>query len=534
MNPHLSKIIDLLNTGNYVKAEFELRRLYKENPTSFDLNKMLGLSLLGQRQYNRALKCFEKCYEKKKDDFEIVLNLSYLFTKIQFYEQGLDFGFQAIRINENHPSPYQNIATCYFHLNKFETAEEYALKSINLSGGFDSRLFFDSAEDLVKIYGDILLAQKKNEEFISYAKKLLTLTYNQNTLIKLLRIDRNLIEEKYLETIKQVLAKGEELKNKVSKHTYLSGAHFFLAEYFSKVDIKKSEEHYIVGNKLIADVQRESLFIRQKTIKEIANFFSSNELKEIRNSIDPNKGDGLIFVIGMPRSGTTLTESILATANDTVAGGEKSFFSLQLHHLAKNLIELGSLEVDSQFIEDLGDRYLENIKMHRDGKKFFIDKLPENYLFYKFIKLSLPGAKFIHCFRDPWDNAISLFKQNYSITVFFASSFFGIALEYANYEYLIKLWRQIDGEGAFFDVNYEKLVSSDVSYINELWQYCGLIGEYSEEKRKGHFGYTASFQQVTKEIYKTSLKKDDFIEFKENFYKDLNNQRDYWEKISNN
>ena len=75
------------------------------------------------------------------------------------------------------------------------------------------------------------------------------------------------------------------------------------------------------------------------------------------------------------------------------------------------------------------------------------------------------------------------------------------------------------------------MVSKDQNFLKKLWGFCGLQGEYTEEKRKKHVGYTASFQQVTKEIYKTSIKKDDFAGFKDQFYKDLFSQREYWEKI---
>ena len=532
MNTTLSKIIDLLNSGNYLKAENELRKIYPSNPYSFDLNKMLGLSFLAQRKYNPALKCFERCYEKNKKDYEITLNLSYLFTKIQFYEQSIKFCNDAIAINPDHPSAYQNLATSYFHLNKYEKAEEYALKSIELSGGFESRNFYDAASELVEVYGNILLAQKKTEEFVGYANKILNLTYNQSILIKLLRVNKTHITEKHLDTVSQVLVKGEELKRIVDRNTYLSGAHFFLAEYHSKSDKKKSEESFIEGNKLIADMQRESLYIRQKTSKEVFNFFRELDSKEIENFIDPNKGKGLIFVLGMPRSGTTLTESVLASADNIVAGGEKSFFSLQLHSIAKDLSS-PDIVLDKDFFDDLGNRYLENISLHRNGNEFFIDKLPENYLFYKFIKLALPAAKFINCYRDPWDNAISLFKQNYSIQVFFASSFFGIALEYANYERLINFWKELDGPKSFFDVRYEELATKNNDLIKELWDYCGIKGEFSEAKRKDYVGYTASFQQVSKDIYDTSIKKADFTGFKEKFYIDLENQRSFWNTLTN-
>ena len=533
MNSYLSKIIDLLNSGNFAKSEIEVRRLYNDNPFSFDLNKILGLSCLGQRKYNAALKCFERCYQKNPNDFETILNLSYLFNKIQFYEQSIEFSQKAISINVEHPSAYQNLADNYFYLNLYDKAETNALKAIELRGGFESRMFFDSAEELVGLYGDILLAQKKDMEYVSYAEKILALTYHQNTLVKLLRIDKKYMTEKYLDIIHQVLNKGEELTNKVSKHVYLSGAHFALAEYYDEIDQSKSERHYIEGNKLIADAQRQSLFIRQKITKQAYEYFSQFDFEDVKNYIDPDKGSGLIFIMGMPRSGTTLTESVLGTAENIVAGGEKSFFSIQLHQISKDIFNPDN-KLDKEFFDDLGDRYLENIKMHRNGKKFFIDKLPENFLFYKFIKLSLPGAKFINCYRDPWDNAISLFKQNYSITVFFASSFFGIALEYANYEFLINFWKKLDGPENFFDVRYEELVSKNESFMEKLWKFCGLEGQHSEEKRRKHFGYTASFQQVTKEIYNTSINKNDFSAHKENFFKDLDTQREYWQKVVKN
>ena len=114
MNTPLSKIIDLINNGNFVKAEGEIKKIYHNNPYSFDLNKMLGLCFLAQKRYNAALKCFERCYSKKQDDYEVVLNLSYLFTKVQFYEQSINFSLEAIQVNPNHPAAYQNLAMSYF------------------------------------------------------------------------------------------------------------------------------------------------------------------------------------------------------------------------------------------------------------------------------------------------------------------------------------------------------------------------------------------------------------------------------------
>lgn len=527
MNPVLSKIIELINSDNFYKAELEIRKIYPDNPKSFDLNKMLGLCLLAQRKYNSALKCFERCFSIKKDDYDVILNLSFIFTKIQFYEEAINYSKEAIKLKPLRPQAYQNISTSFFFLGKFKDAKKYAEESIQLRGGMDALNFFDT-EDLVVLYADILIAKGEKNEFVSFAKKILKNKYIQKILTRLHREDPDHIDEKHIELTNKVIQSSFNIQKKVERNTRLSDAYFFLAEYQANKNKSLSEEYYIKANKLINDMQRESLFLRQKYAKTICNFFRTFEANRIVDEIDPEKGKGLIFVLGMPRSGTTLTESILSTSDDLIAGGEKSFFSLQLFETITTENQ-NELNLNSSFFNDLGDRYLKSIELHRGGKSLFVDKLPENYLFYKYIKLSLPGAKFIHCFRNPWDNAISLFKQNYSINIFYASSFFGIATEYANYEFLIKYWKQMDGDNALFDVEYEKLVK-DKDLINKLWKYCDLKGEYSEEKRRGHFGFTASMQQVTKEIYSSSLKKDDFVDFKEDFLLNLQSQRDYWQE----
>ena len=152
-------------------------------------------------------------------------------------------------------------------------------------------------------------------------------------------------------------------------------------------------------------------------------FFREFDSKNLESESDNQTGKGLIFVLGMPRSGTTLVESILSTAQSLQPGGEKSFFSLQLFESITGLVNGNEIDMSLDYIKSLGDRYMEHIQAQKKSSEFFVDKLPENYLYIKFIKLCLPGAKFIHCNRDPWDNAISLFKQNYSINIFYASSF---------------------------------------------------------------------------------------------------------------
>ena len=125
-----------------------------------------------------------------------------------------------------------------------------------------------------------------------------------------------------------------------------------------------------------------------------------------------------------------------------------------------------------------------------------------------------------------------MFKQNFASELSYASSFFGIALEYANYENMMKAWMRI-GADDILNVRYEDLVSNSNDIIQKLWDFCELSGKYSEERRKSHFAQTASKQQVTKGIYDTSVNKKEFEDFREDFFKDLDAQREFWSTIDN-
>ena len=111
MKDTLSKRIRLINADQFYEAEQELRKIYNTYSDSFDVNYLLGAATLSQRKYNIALKCYEKCWAKKKV-YDVANNLSYLFLKTQFYDQSIKYGQEAISLNPNGAHAYQNVASC--------------------------------------------------------------------------------------------------------------------------------------------------------------------------------------------------------------------------------------------------------------------------------------------------------------------------------------------------------------------------------------------------------------------------------------
>ena len=528
MKIEMSKIIKLIQEKSFQKAELEIRKSLKNLPDSFDLNKALAIALLSQKKYNQSLIAYNKCYELNKNDYDVNVNISLIFNKVQDYKNSLVFSEHALKINPNRPEVYHNLANSYLYIPDLDKAESFILKSIELRGGLRSKeilRFIDS----VNIYTDILFAKGEIKKFIEVCKNILDSgVYIGDICRKLLRKKRENIKKSYIDSMKKIVSQidghGNSLNHKLTK----AGIYSCLAEYYNKEDKNSSEKYYISSNKIISDVQRESVYDRQNRNKTILKMFKQDQTKQSQNTSE-NLGDGLIFIIGMPRSGTTLVESILASSDDSCAGGERVFFHVQCSPLI-NQFQNNNKELESDTFSDLGKQYLEIIDIQRKGKRIFIDKMPDNYLYYNFIKSGLPKAKFIHVYRDPWDNAISLFKQNFASELSYASSFFSIALEYANYEYIMKVWMGI-GADDILNVRYEDLVSNSNDIIQKLWDFCKLSGQYSEEKRRCHFAQTASKQQVTKEIYGTSVNKREFEDFREDFFKDLDTQMEYWSII---
>lgn len=123
-----------------------------------------------------------------------------------------------------------------------------------------------------------------------------------------------------------------------------------------------------------------------------------------------------VFILGQPRSGSTLIERLLAQHPDVHAAGELFDFIQQLHWCAdipaRGFVSIEAAErVATQDLSNLGERYLEHIKWRADGKKFVVDKLPPNYLLTAFIAKALPQAIIIHSVRDPMDTCYSQLKE---------------------------------------------------------------------------------------------------------------------------
>ena len=523
MTENIEIVKELLIKKDFFKAEQVLNAMYLKGDRHYLTLQLLGHSLLFQQKYEKAIETYLQI-PKAYQIWEIYLNLAHCYLKLQEYQKCIIYCEKAIEAQPTKFEPYINLSECYLRQHQYEEAYHYARKYIELKDNIKQVTDID----FMDTYLNVLLALNKEEEYKNTAFIFLENNYNAVVLGHLIQKDTSLISKEYLQ---QALDKIETEKNyssTVDKSKSLVDYAFALGKFYEKKDIELFEKYIRLGNEYASNLQRYNPFVRQKHISKVVDYFKKT--KEVQYpSIPPTKGSKCIFIIGMPRSGTSLLENILTTEN-VFPGDERIFFNTKLSPII-NDSEFEKL--DENFMVELGDGYLDHIKESTVESNFFIDKMPGNYQFTGFIKRALPASKVIYIHRNPWDNATSLFKESYVTRQAFSSKFFSIAMEYAGHEALMDFWKEFfqKDKNSIFDIRYENLVQETNTIANQLWKFIGLEGEYSETKKNNRYmSFTASKFQVRQSVHQTSIKKSIFIDEKAQFEADLEQQRDYWNK----
>lgn len=232
----------------------------------------------------------------------------------------------------------------------------------------------------------------------------------------------------------------------------------------------------------------------------------------------PHGGDempGPVFIVGMPRTGTTLVERILGNHSEAVSVGEAVDFPEELVAAARAAharLELSdpdllraSLQMD---FGGLGRNYLAAVRDLAGGQRYTIDKLPFNFRYCGLIHKALPKAAIVHLTRDPMDTCYAVFKTLFINAYHFSYQLEELADYYVAYRRMMDHWHAVM-PGVMLDVRYEDLVADPQTQCRRLLEHCGLPWEDQvlDFHRSTKASTTASAMQVRRPIYQSSVQK---------------------------
>lgn len=475
-------------------AEPILKGRLRENP--FDVAAIRMLAELAGRigRYGDAEQLLRRALELAPAFGAARANLATVLYKQNRFSEAVELLEQVLAREPDHPS----------HL---------SLKAASLGriGGYDEALDlyrqlserFPQQAPIWMSYGHILKTVGRQEESIAAYRCALTL---QPHLGEVWWSLANLKTFRF--TAEDRLAMGKALNDGISDEDRFH-LHFALGKAFEdERNFESSFTHYAEANR-----QRRALIdYDARQTRNIVNATISTITPQLltRHKDGGNRGCDVIFILGMPRAGSTLIEQILASHSmieGTMELPDMPAIALR-EGKGKGKVDSGTtwLEMlataDAAQLAALGEEYLERTRIHRtEGKPFYIDKLPNNWLYVGLILLALPGAKIIDARRDPLDCCFSNFKQHFAKGQSFSYDLADMADYYADY---VRAMRHFDmiAQGRVHRVIHERVIDNLEGETRALLGYLGVPFEdaclrFYENDRAVR---TASSEQVRRPI----------------------------------
>lgn len=453
----------LFTEGELDLAEKYLRRARSVLPNEPEILTNLAGVLLSRREVDEALQLGRKVVSLSPNNPEALFNLGRVLEKAEQWEEVISVYYKGLALQPRHADAMSGLARAHMTMGEFDQAR--------------------------KLCQRIMV---ENPHALSTYSLALSLGEPETMGIKLERVEREFQKANEDKDEKRHLAFT------LAKYLEKQGQYDKAFGYLSDGNrIKRSSFEYEIG--------QEGAFFN--SIKE---HFSKELIgqKEVQNCSHERP----IFILGMPRSGTTLTEQILASHSQVFGAGELD----ELRKLLKEYSDPSDYRQFPQVVAQMGDglleqmglRYLEKLRRLSPDSPRVTDKMPHNFLHLGVIRILFPNAKVIHCRRDPVDNCLSIFKQDFKSIHKYAYDLEELGRYYLLYRDLMTHWANVLPEGYVFDLDYEAMVADQEGMSRKLLEFCDLPWEDGclEFHKTRRAVRTASQSQVRKKIYSGSVK----------------------------
>lgn len=452
-----------------------------------ETNYIQGNILKLQNEFEKAITFYKKAIAFKKDFFEAYNNLASSQKKIGLIDDAFQNYKKSIKINENNLEAHFNLGNLLYDEKKFDEAFECYKRVTEINENF-SRSYF--------LIAQIQSVQGKFEDAkVNFLKAIEKDKFLSEAYVHYVNTRKIKKDDSIIKTLEQ-LVEREDLDNKsVQDFSYALSKIYFDID---KIDqgfqlLKKSKSVYLKSNNF-------SIEDEKNHFKKVKEYFLNNDVPKL--NIKDNFEKYPIFILGMPRSGTSLIEQIISTHSKVHGAGELTVLPKIMHRSD------WSINSDPQeFLNLIRAEYLSKISKINTNCEFIIDKMPFNFFYVGFILKSIPEAKIIHMLRNPMAVCWSNYKANFfgNEGMDYAHKLETIAEFYIIYSDMMKFW-SIHYPDCFINVDYDRFVTDFVSNSKNIIKNIGLhwedkILKFHENNRAVE---TNSLLQVRSKVYQDS------------------------------
>ena len=552
----------------YKKKDFKTAEIYcykiqNINPNHFDSTSLLATLEAHRGNFNKAKELLIKAIEIEPNNPGAIHNLATAYKELGKFDDAISYYNKVLELAPKHINAHYNLGLIFYQLKDLKKAKNYFQKTTDIQKNYAVAFFWlanthaelkeyneavsfyqraiEINPDLVTAHNNLGLVFNGLNDFqnaiISFQKAVklqpnhsgahhnLALTFknlgkfdeainSHETAIKY--EPENLAHDYYLSELKkEVLNSG--LKNKINK---------ILGN-----DKSKTATNDVFGNFLLSKFERQSKNHEKEIdylIKGHEKFFNTNKkrfdlglkycfddvihisekLKVKKNDIEKNNNIKPIFIIGVPRCGSTLVEKIIGSGNKSIPMGEET--SLLENYINKKILDKQSLNLGNvtEIRNELNNIFKERGLLSKKYDYIFTDKSLNNFFYLEFIKDVYPNAKIINCKRDPLSSIMSILQNNLT-DLAWTHNLDNIFKYFDKYFEIIENYNEIY-PNALYQLEFEKLSNNPEEESKKLMKYCEL--PWSKNclefyKRKDLISKTASNIQIREAIYKHSLDK---------------------------
>jgi tetratricopeptide (TPR) repeat protein len=530
MSPSIESIREISNIyidkGEIEKSEESIQDFFELNKSYSELYK--GIRHVKAGRNKLAEEAYKKVLKKDNNNVDALRLLGLLAFKQNNYPIAEKLFIRGIQLNPTFKLLWENLAKCFRLQNKFQHAQKAFenllkldpnnLEAMGALGTIHIRL--SNFDEGIVIYKNLLKQNNKNPRVH------LSLGHAQKTVG-----NRSESEQSYINAIKNFPLCGEAYWSLANLKTYkfsnkqIKSMESALNEnihdlekiqmLFALGKAHESNKNYDLSFKYYEEgnwLQRKTLDynaqVNSDLIDKTIEFFNKN-INKLNFDVG-NKTKDPIFILGLPRAGSTLIEQILSS-HSLIEGTQEHHNIMTIGRKIRTINNTDNytdslFDLKDEDILEYGNKYINETMWSRKEKNFFIDKMPNNFPYIGLIKMILPNAKIIDARRNPLDGCFSCFKQFFAKGQHFTYDLDDIARYYKDYERIMLFWNTIFPD-SIYKIVYEDVIKNPKSEVKKLLNYLELDFEEScmdfyKSKRPVK---TASSEQVRQPIYKSGV-----------------------------